>query len=117
MCEVLLLSIQEGTKNDIDKLVKGIKEKFAPQKIILFGSQAKNNPSSKSDIDLCVVIDVGNKEEIERAMNLYIYSEQGLDFEKSVDLILYTPDEWEDNVKDSATFASLIEKKGVKLYG
>jgi len=45
----------EQTKKDIDRLVKGIREKFAPKKIILFGSQAKNNPSSKSDIDLCVV--------------------------------------------------------------
>ena len=111
------MSIKEETKKDIDRLVEGIKEKFAPQKIILFGSQAKNNPSSKSDIDLCVVVDAEYKEELEKAMNLYIYSEQGLDFERPVDLILYTSEEWETNVKDSATFASLIEKKGVKLYG
>ena len=45
-----------------------------------------------------MVVDVENKEKIERAMNLFINSEQDLDFEKPVDLILYTPKEWEDNM-------------------
>ena len=111
------MSVKGEVKKDIDKLVEGIRKKINPEKIILFGSQAKETADRMSDIDLCVVADVKNKEKAEKEVDLFIYSSEGLDLNRSVDLLIYTPEEWEENLKESASFASLINKKGVELYG
>ncbi|ACB86053.1 nucleotidyltransferase domain-containing protein [Natranaerobius thermophilus] len=102
-------------KKDIKKLCKSLKEHFSPEDIILFGSQAKKF-NETSDIDLCIIINTDNKDKIENKMNLFIYSEDGLDFERSVDLVLYTSEEWKQNINDSASFANVIYHKGVSLY-
>ncbi|MCR4430449.1 MAG: nucleotidyltransferase domain-containing protein [Tepidanaerobacteraceae bacterium] len=41
---------------EIEKIRKEIINKFQPDKIILFGSQAKGIAKLSSDIDLCVII-------------------------------------------------------------
>ncbi len=42
----------------IDRIVKRIVKRFAPEQIILFGSQARGNAGPDSDIDLLVVMPV-----------------------------------------------------------
>ncbi|MDO9574172.1 MAG: hypothetical protein Q7I94_04175, partial [Candidatus Contubernalis sp.] len=70
-----------------------------------------------SDIDICVVLDVHNSDDIEDSIYSYIYDEEGLDFSCSVDVIVYTYHEWEESIKDSGTFASLILRKGLVIHG
>jgi predicted nucleotidyltransferase len=41
----------------IDRMVKRIVKKFHPEKIILFGSQARGDAGPDSDVDLLVVMD------------------------------------------------------------
>src|SRR5438067_13597518 len=43
---------------EIDRMVKRIVKRFAPEKIILFGSQARGDAGPDSDIDLLVVMPV-----------------------------------------------------------
>src|SRR5436190_10166263 len=45
-------------QEQIDRMVKRIVRKFAPEKIILFGSQARGDAGPDSDIDLLVVMSV-----------------------------------------------------------
>lgn len=36
---------------------------------------------------------------------------------REIDFIVYTKSSWERNLMDTASFASLIQKTGVKIYG
>jgi predicted nucleotidyltransferase len=42
---------------EIDRMVKRIVKRFHPEKIILFGSQARGDAGPDSDVDLLVVMD------------------------------------------------------------
>ncbi|UNC91388.1 nucleotidyltransferase domain-containing protein [Candidatus Contubernalis alkaliaceticus] len=103
---------------EVERLSSGLVHKFNPAKILLFGSRALGAATEDSDIDICVVLDVHNsKDEIEDSIYSYIYDEEGLDFSCSVDVIVYTHLEWEESIKDSGTFASLILRKGLVIHG
>lgn len=84
---------------------------MCPTRIILFGSQAKGTAGEWSDIDFCVVAETKSKRRYAAEM------QQLLDCEKPVDIIVYTPSEWEECLGDPASFAAKIEKEGIVLYG
>ncbi|HEX5269962.1 MAG TPA: nucleotidyltransferase domain-containing protein [Gemmataceae bacterium] len=46
-----------ATAADIDRMVKRIVKKFRPERVILFGSQARGEAGPDSDVDLLVVMD------------------------------------------------------------
>jgi predicted nucleotidyltransferase len=95
-------------------MIKELAEKllpFGPEKIILFGSQAKGKAREESDIDLCIVLETEKKHRL--IPELYC----ALDCDKPVDIIVYTPNEWEECVKDETSFAHKILTEGVVLYG
>lgn len=83
---------------------------FSPEKVILFGSQAKGTATESSDIDLCIIVHTVDRRETLADMYLLIESDI------PVDLILYTPEQWQDNLEVEGSFASLIAEKGVVLY-
>lgn len=104
-------------KEEIEHLKKGIARRFHPKAIVVFGSCASGTATERSDIDLCVIIETNNKRKLNGEMSEYIYAEDGLDFDQPVDLLIYTPEEWNKHVKTPGTFANLIEKKGEMIYG
>ena len=72
----------------VDRIVKRIVKRFAPEKIILFGSQARGDARLDSDVDLLIVMPVEGS-----------ISEKGLDISLalhdipvSVDVIVTTPE-------------------------
>lgn len=95
---------------EVKRITAGLVADFAPEKVILFGSQAKGTARESSDIDLCVVVDTDKRRETLARMYLSI------DSEIPVDLILYTPAQWRDNLAIEGSFACLIKEKGVVLY-
>lgn len=40
-----------------------------------------------------------------------------IDYHRDVDFIIYKPEEWDKYKEDTNTFASLINRKGVVIYG
>lgn len=78
-----------------------------PQKILLFGSQAKGTATAKSDIDLCIIAPTNDKRSL--LTDLYCDTES--------DTPIYTPEEWEHSVADSQSFAHKLNREGVVLYG
>ena len=94
------------TIEEIKIMLQDIFKNSAVKKAILFGSYAKNNPTSKSDIDL--VIDSEGK-----LLNIYFY---GLledivkKIKKNVDLF-----EISEIQKDSRIYKD-IQKEGVIIY-
>jgi len=97
--------------NEINLIKEQIVSLYNPSKIILFGSQAKGTATIKSDIDLCVVKDTENKREL--LADMYLNIESSIPF----DLLLYTEAEWNQCVNDTTSFAYLIDKKGIVIYG
>lgn len=96
---------------EINKVKMDIIEKYNPVKIILFGSYAKGWNKENSDIDLCIICEYEDKKSMLVDMLINIDSDRDIDF------ILYRPEAWEKYTLDSGTFASLIKREGVILYG
>lgn len=95
----------------LSKITEEIINKFRPTKIVLFGSVAKGIYSENSDIDLCIIKDTDDK----RLLTSSIYTE--IDCDIPFDIIVYTLEEWDKNINDLSSFAYLINKSGVVLYG
>lgn len=81
-----------------------------PQKILLFGSQAKGTATSKSDIDLCVIASTEDKREL--LTDLYCDTDSNI----PIDFLLYTPEEWGQCVEDRQSFAHKLNREGIVLY-
>lgn len=97
--------------NEIEDIKNQIIIKYNPLKIILFGSCAKGIANKNSDIDLCIICHYENKKD--KLIDMLTK----IECHRDVDFILYRPEDWENYIKDSATFASLINREGVVLYG
>ena len=94
------------TIEELKAILQDIFKKFAVKKAILFGSYAKNTPTSKSDIDL--VIDSEGK-----LLNIYFYGlleDLVQRLQKNVDLI-----EVSEIQKDSKIYND-IQNEGVIVY-
>lgn len=59
MKSTITLGIAEGQREEaLSRIAKKIVEHFQPEKIILFGSYAWGNPTTWSDVDILVIMDV-----------------------------------------------------------
>jgi predicted nucleotidyltransferase len=79
----------ETTEQAIQRMVQRLVERFDPDQIILFGSQARGTAAPGSDVDLLVIMPVsGSKraQQLELRMALH-------DIAVPKDIILATPDE------------------------
>ncbi len=56
-CLILGFEMNKATHHDIKRFADEIASQFRPEKIILFGSHATENPSHDSDVDLLVIMD------------------------------------------------------------
>lgn len=96
--------------NVIENIVGQIEKQFSPESIYLFGSQAKGTARKHSDIDLCVIAETDSKREL--IADLYF----NIDSEIPFDIVLYTPEEWEECKMDTSSFAHKIGIEEVRLY-
>jgi predicted nucleotidyltransferase len=79
----------------LEKLVSLLKP-YDPEKIILFGSRARGEADSYSDYDV-VVIKSTDRSFLERLQDMVPYI---LDFDRAVEVLVYTPEEF-DRMKES----------------
>ena len=91
-----------------ERLVDG----FAPERIILFGSQARGTADPRSDIDILVVCSFSGKRrrlmlEMDRAL-------AGVDY--AFDVLILTPEEYERDRHIPGTIARPACKEGRVLY-
>ena len=100
------MSSQIYSIEEISTMVKEILKSFSIKKAILFGSYAKNNPTSTSDID--IVIDSEGK-----LLNIYFYGlleELVEKLQKNIDLF-----EISEIQKDSPIYNE-SKKEGIVIY-
>jgi predicted nucleotidyltransferase len=98
-----------------DEAVQSIRNqivnKFNPVDVILFGSRAKGLVRKRSDIDICVIKDTQNKRKLVQDILLEI------DCDVDLDVVVYTPAQWEKYKNDKSMFANVINRTGVSLGG
>jgi uncharacterized protein len=89
------LAVSAVTPGVIDYVIDKIVETVNPSKVILFGSQARNDNRNDSDIDLLVITGIGqDREEVRLAIEQAL---RGRRF--GVDLLVRTPEDMEWNME------------------
>ncbi len=97
--------LQEATRQLI--------ERFRPEQIILFGSQARGTADRRSDVDLLVVCPfTGKRRDLMVAMDRVL---GGLGIAR--DIIVLTPEEFERDRHIPGTVARPAWREGRRLYG
>jgi predicted nucleotidyltransferase len=96
----------EELKNKIISIFKP----FDPEKIILFGSLARGEGDEVSDIDLIVIYQT-DKAFLDRMKELYL----SWSIAKAVDILAYTPGEFE-KMMDESSFVAEAVREGEVLY-
>jgi uncharacterized protein len=76
-------------RETIDGVIKTIISNFSPEKIILFGSYASDNPTPDSDLDLLIIMETDLPSH-KRASPIRLLFKP---FPCSMDIIVYTPKE------------------------
>lgn len=103
----------EKSDKDLRKIISIIK-KINPEKIYLFGSYATDSSDEQSDIDL-LIIAPSHDRPLERRLKLRKMLAE-YDRKVGLDLLIYTPDEFEMLSKETSSFISSAIKQGIKIY-
>ena len=98
-------------ESELERWVRLLIEQENPQRILLFGSLVKGNVEEWSDVDLVIVKEtrlrfLDRTREILRLLNPRV----------SVDILVYTPEEFDRLVQQRAFVRHEIVEKGKVLY-
>jgi predicted nucleotidyltransferase len=99
------------SRDDIQRFVDQIVERFRPAQVILFGSYAYGKPDSDSDVDLMVVMP-------HRGSCVEVATRIRLACPRSfpMDLIVRSPAEVRRRLRSGDVFLQEIKSKGVVLH-
>jgi len=86
-------------------------EEYNPEKVILFGSQAKNSSDSYSDIDL-IIIKNTRKLFLDRIKDVLGIIKPNF----AIDILVYTPGEFQKMVSEGNPFLEHVLKEGKVIY-
>jgi predicted nucleotidyltransferase len=97
-------------KSVIRRFAREIAERFAPEKIILFGSHAYGTLHECSDVDILVIMPCRNQ--LDQAFKIRL----AVTAPFSMDLIVRTPKNMDWRLKDGGSLHTEIMRKGKVLY-
>ena len=101
-------------KSELDAIVKAMADTGMVSKIILFGSQARGEAMPDSDIDLCALTHIKDRNPVDITVDLRM---KIYDVQKSpLDLLTYNQDEFIYHAKRKTSFEHEIAEHGVVLY-
>jgi predicted nucleotidyltransferase len=107
-----MYSATPSEKREIRLMVRRIVSRFHPDRIILFGSQARGDAGPDSDVDLLVVMPVeGSKREKAVEIGVALH---GIRLPK--DIIVTTPEEFEWRKEVAGTIERPAATEGRVLY-
>lgn len=100
------------SKDDIEFIKERLIKKFDPQRVILFGSQAREDADANSDVDLLVLTNPnGNRRNLMLEMDREL---RGLNFAR--DIIILSDEEFNRDKLISGTIARYAYLEGKTLY-
>jgi uncharacterized protein len=108
------MSIPAGFNSEIDELVQRIVARFAPDRVILFGSRARGDARPDSDIDLLVLF---SEVEDPRARAAEIYASLAGCSTIPKDIVVSTTGRLERYRNVVNTVYWPASREGVTLYG
>ncbi len=96
----------------LEQVTRTIIERFHPKRIVLFGSHARGDAGSDSDLDLFIEMQTSQRPperaiEVSAAFGLRPWP---------LDVVVYTPEEVQRLQGINGTLLSVIEKEGKVLY-
>ena len=103
----------------IKKMVRLVTSVDDVEKMILFGSYAKGNPTLDSDLDMAIILSRFSFNAFEEKLENKVRISTAIRPIKDVvevDLKLYARDEWETATKTQNWFSREILKTGVTVY-
>ena len=119
-----MLKVASVSREVLNTIVKHIVERFQPQRVILFGSQARGDATESSDLDLCVVMDTQGKppQEIARQIEqtiapfapTFLWHDRPL--RVPVQVHVFSPEDFEASLLRAGNFVTTIAKEGIVLY-
>ena len=98
--------------DSIRTIVERIANRFVPEKIILFGSQAYGKPDQSSDLDLLVILETPNGE-LETALMI---SDSLPPHAFRIDIIAKSREAIEDRISLGDSFTREVMSRGKILY-
>ncbi|RLC71573.1 MAG: nucleotidyltransferase domain-containing protein [Chloroflexi bacterium] len=104
------MTISEET---LQSIVQRIVKEFKPQKIILFGSYARGEAKSSSDLDLVIIKDSNLPRTQRYAQVRRLFWGMGI----PMDILVYTPQEFERYQSVPGSFTYTVTREGRVLYG
>ena len=107
-------SLRDRYQREIERVVAVLRERYVPDKIILFGSCGRGDFSEDSDIDLLIVKET-SKRPVDRMREIYelVYSP---DHYLALDPLVYTPRELTQRLASGDFFIQEIIREGKVLY-
>jgi predicted nucleotidyltransferase len=100
-------------REPLKEIIKRILEEAHPDKIILFGSRAKDRARKSSDYDICVLVKRGvNLKDLEKRLYLKLFG-TGV----AVDIIAEFVDRFEEAKNNRYLIYHEIAKDAVVIYG
>ncbi len=102
------------TEQIIQEAARRLADKFHPERIILFGSYARGAADEHSDVDLLVITRKAERGNRHRMMSEMDQALWGLVI--ATDIVVLTPDEFEEDKEIPGTVARYVSKEGRLLY-
>ena len=100
------------SSSDINNIINVIVKGYDPEKVYVFGSYAKGAAREDSDLDICVI-----KETTERPLNRSVKIHSLFNpYPHAMDILVYTPEEFEERKKMINTMAYFIAKNSELMY-
>ena len=96
----------------INEIVNKIALNFNPEKIFLFGSYATGNPNQESDLDLLII----QESKLPRYKRVFEIRKLLIGSMIPMDIIVYTPDEFENEKEVKFSFINNAIKTSKLLY-
>jgi uncharacterized protein len=92
-----------------------LSKRLQVNKIILFGSRARGNAETDSDMDVLMILDEPVTTEVREAVSDCAW-EAGVDHLIVVVPVVYSRDEWEEGPEQSSLLALAVQREGIGVY-